>query len=131
MDAPTNTYFAIQLLRLENPHNAIQDVFFASRKIRKFFRRLEVLDTFSMGSGCFLRCRTDRTDMLDILQGVQTGGRGVVVLSNGTYVANVGGRHGPVSTLGMHAEIKEGLQRMYKGTKIKGWEAQFSAKSVR
>ncbi len=123
---PLNNYFAVQFFSGETEKTAIEPVFHASSKIRKFFRRLEVLDTFSVGSVRFLRCRTDRSDMADILLEVQLQGRGIVSLTNGAYVASIGGRTGSVSSTGMHLEVKnENLRRMYKGTKIIGWEMQF------
>lgn len=123
---PLSNYFAVQLFPGENDNTAVEAVFRASAKQRQFFRRLEVLDSFTVGSNTFLRCRADQ-EVLGTLLEVCSDGRGVIVRRQSAYVAMLpDGRKGTVDFLRMHLEVKDGRRRLYKGTKIKGWERQFS-----
>jgi len=125
---PLNTYFAVQLFPGELDSTAIEPVFRVSAEHRKFFRRLEILDTFSMGSNTFLRCRVDQPEMAAVLNEVLQTGRGVLFRLGVSYIAMLpGGRTGTVDPMKMHSAFQGGHRRLYKGTKIKGWERQFAA----
>ncbi len=120
-----NNYFAVQLFPGEIDPTAVEAIFRASTKQRKFFRRLEVLDSFAMGSNTFLRCRADQ-EVLGVLLEVLLAGRGVIVRRQNAYIAKfTDGRTGTVDSMRMHAAFLDGHRRLYKGTKIKGWETQF------
>ncbi len=124
-DIPLTTHFAVQILSGESDQEIAFTILQASKKLGRLFRRLEVIGTHSIGVTPFLRFRADPVDIAKILQGVQDD-RGIITLGSGGYKVRLpDGRTGSVSTLAMHAPVTVGRQRMFKGTKIKGWENQF------
>src|SRR4051812_47712913 len=119
------TYFGLQMTRNETPHDVVKAFLDTSKAVRALLRRVEVLDTISVGVSSFIRLRTDLDNPSVILERLRET-RGVIQCEARTYTVKLpGGRTGPMSTLTMHAEPKPGNQRLYKGTKIKGWEDQF------
>lgn len=129
IDEPLKTYFAVQLLPKEGAHTIAKVILQTARDESILFRRLEVLDTASIGSTTFVRVRSDLINPFPILDKLHSSGRAVISsTANGEYAVRFsGGRTGKVSNLLMHAEARLGQSRMYRGTKIKRWEAQFEA----
>jgi hypothetical protein len=126
-DIDLSTYFAVQSTRYETSHDVAKAVMMASKTAQVLFRRLESLDTMSVGTSTFIRFRADLGTPRAVFGALLAGGRGVIECQGKTYVVKLpGGRSGPMNTLTMHAEPKPGNQRMYRGTKIKSWEDQFS-----
>lgn len=124
-----NSYFAVQLKDREVPHHVASAVLHAAKALGLLFRRLEVLDTLTVGVTAFVRMRADLVNPFPVLDKVYAEGRGVIsVMKGGDYAVRLfGGRIGKVPNLFMHAAPKVGQARMYRGTKIKRWETQFDA----
>lgn len=127
LNEPLNTYFAVQLKDKEVAHHVAAVVLRTARGLNVLFRRLEVLDTVTVGTLTFVRMRADLLNPYPVLDQIYTDGRGVIgSMTGGEYAVRMPGRPvGKVSNLFMHAAAKLGQTRMYRGTKIKRWEAQF------
>jgi hypothetical protein len=130
IDIKLPTLFAVELLRGERPHHVAEAVIRAGKKCGKLFRRLEVLDMISLGMRSFIRFRSDLTSPV-VLEQVLTEGRGVV-RNHGTlgFEVRFPSRQGKVPGFMMYEATRPGIQRMYRGPKIKGWEKAFETKNV-
>jgi hypothetical protein len=124
-----NTYFAVQLKDREVSHHVAGAVLHTAKSLGLLFRRLEVLDTVTVGTSSFVRMRADLVNPFPVLDKVYADGRGVISsMAGGDYAVRLfGGRIGKVPNLFMHSAPKVGQARMYRGTKIKRWETQFGA----
>jgi hypothetical protein len=129
LDEPLKTYLAVQLKPREVSIHVVKAVMGAAKDLGILFRRLEVLDTMTMGTLSFVRMRTEMLAPYTILDRLYSDGRSVISSMNGgEYMARLlGGRVGKVNNLVMHATPKLGQAKMYRGTKIKHWERQFEA----
>jgi hypothetical protein len=129
LDEPLNTYFAVQLKQGEQAVHVAEAVMKAAKTEGILFRRLEVLDTMSLGSMSFARMRSEIANPFPILDRLYIEGRAVVNRVQGSeYAVRLqGGRVGKVTNVLMHATAKLGQSRMYRGTKFKYWARQFEA----
>jgi hypothetical protein len=129
LDEPLRTFFAIQLKQGEGVHHVAEAVLRAAKDVPPLFRRLEVMDKLSIGTGSYVRMRTDMAKPSPVLDKLYNEGRAVVSSTQGgDYTIRIpGGRIGKVSNLVMHAVAKTGQSQMFQGTKIKHWERQFGA----
>ena len=122
------TLFAVEMLRWETPHNVAEAVIRAGSEIRRFFRRVEVLDVVTFGMKPFVRLRSDMTAPQAILEQVLTTGRGVVIpMGSAGYEARFPTRRGRVPGFSLYEAVRPGHQRMYRGPKLKNWAEQFEA----
>lgn len=128
-EEPLKTYFAIQLRVGEAPIQVARAVMDAAKGMSILFRKLEVMDTVTLGTSSFVRMRSEILNPHPILDRLYNDGRAVVsVLPSGEYgVRFQGGRVGKVSQTVMHALPKLGQSRMFRGTKFKYWNRQFAA----
>lgn len=128
---PPTTYFAVQLKPMEHPVRIAEAFVKAAHESGTLFRRLEVLDTITIGATAFVRMRSEITNLPAILDSLYKGGKGVVNAApgmGGAYVLRMpGGRVGKVSNLVMNAIPKLGQTRTFRGTQFKFWERQFEA----
>jgi hypothetical protein len=119
------TYFAVQMKASEKPHDLVTLLMRAAKNQGKIFRKLEVLDTLTVGTTAYLRMRSD-------LQGPETlleealPGRANITSSTGVYLLQNGTRKAKIPNVLMLATPKLGQMQAYHGTKIKHWERQFS-----
>jgi hypothetical protein len=127
LDESLKTYFAVQLRPREAPIHVVSAFMTTAKDQGILFRRLEVLDTMTVGGTAFVRMRTEMSTPTTILDKLYSGGRSVInSIQGGEYVARLpGGRTGKVAHLVIHAVPKLGQTKMYRGTKIKHWERQF------
>jgi len=128
-DEPLKTYFAVQVQRGEQPIRVVEAVMKSAKGTGILFRKLELIDTVSIGTSTFARMRTDILNPFPLLDKLYEEGRAIVCsMQGGEYVARMpGGRMGRVSNLIMHAIPKLGQTQMFRGTKMKHWERQFEA----
>lgn len=129
IDAPLTAYFAVQLQGKETSHHVAEVVLKAAKEIDLLFRRLEVLDTLSVGGASVVRMRADILNPYPLIDRIHAAGRAVISAgTGGEYIVRFpGGRTGRYPTTTMHAVAKLGQARMYRGTRIKRWECQFEA----
>lgn len=129
LDEPLKTFFAVQLKPAEQAIHVVEAVMKAAKAAGILFRRLELIDSMTVGTQTYVRMRTEIMNPYPILDRLYAEGRGVVSsMQGGEYVARLpGGRMGKVSNIVMHASPKLGQARMFRGTKIKHWERQFEA----
>lgn len=121
------TLFAVEMLRWETPHNVAEAVIRTGSEIRRFFRRIEVLDVIVIGVKQFVRFRSDMEASEAILDHVVTRGRGVVIsMGSAGFEARFPNRRGKVQGFAMYEAIRPGHQRMYRGPKLKNWGEQFA-----
>lgn len=122
---PLGVYIAVQLGQGEDTHR-VAALYMQTAKGLPMFRRLEVLDTMTLGNSTYVRMRTDDPNPVPILDRLYDSGRGVIHLAGGEYVVRIpGGRVGKVASLTMSGSAKPGCARLYRGTKIRLWERQF------
>ncbi len=129
-DEPLNTYFAVQLKPREQAIHVVEAIMKVAVDAGILFRRLEVLDTVTIGTMAFVRVRSEIVNPFPILDRLYSAeGRAVVsAAKGGEYSARMqGGRIGRVTHLLMHATAKLGQTRMFRGTKFKHWDRQFAA----
>lgn len=129
IDEPLKTYFAAQLKPGEQPIRVVAAVMKAAKAGAILFRRLELLDTVSIGTLSFVRMRSEMVNPYPILDVLYNEGRAVVSsIQGGEYIVRLpGGRMGKITNLLMHATAKLGQTRMFRGTKFKYWDRQFEA----
>jgi hypothetical protein len=128
LDEPLKTYFAVQIRPSETPINVVSAIMVTAKSLGILFRRLEVLDTMTLGSVAYVRMRTELTNPCPILEKLFSEGRSTVSATQGGYTACLpGGRFGKVPQLTMHAIPKLGQSRMFRGPKYRFWERQFEA----
>ena len=122
---PLGTYIAVQLGHGEDTHR-VAALYMKTAKGLPLFRRLEVLDTMTLGMSAYVRMRTDDPNPVPILDRLYDAGRGVIHVAAGEYMVRIpGGRFGKVPSLTMIGSAKPGQARLYRGTKIKLWMRQF------
>lgn len=122
-----NTYFAVEVLPREHPHDTAGAICKAGKDTKVFFRRLEALDTIAMAGKTFLRCRSDVTNFQPMFDHLFGQSRAYVTANGGKYTAKFqNGRIGQVSGVTMHVTPKGGFRTtLYKGPMVKYWERQF------
>jgi hypothetical protein len=127
LDEPLSTFFAIERKPREEIGDVVAAVLRAAKDCGVLFRRLEVLDTLTLGVTSYTRMRTELVNPFSILDKLYAGGRNVICsMQGGEYVVRmVGGRMGKISNIIMHATPRLGQSRMFRGTKFKYWERQF------
>lgn len=127
LDESLKTYLAVQLKPREAPIHVVSAFMNTAKGLNVFFRRLEVLDTLTVGGTSFVRMRTEVVTPYGIMDKLYDAGRSVIYSTQGgEYVAKLpGGRTGKVAHLVMHAVPKLGQTKMYRGTKMKHWAEQF------
>lgn len=120
------TYFAIQIQRQERASEIAELVLSTAEKVGSRFKRLESLDTITIGSTCLLRFRSDvddATPFLDVLVGQK---RGVVRMQEWKYFLVCNGRKGTIPTTTMlSTPCRTDQQCVYLGTAIPHWQQQF------
>lgn len=128
-DESLKTYFAVQLKPREAPIHVVAAFMNTAKGLGVFLRRLEVLDTLTVGGTSFVRMRTEILTPSSVLDKLYGDGRSIISSGqDGQYAARLpGGRIGKVAHLTMHAVPKLGQTKMYRGTKMKHWERQFEA----
>ena len=128
-DEALNTYFAVQLKPREAPIHVVSELMKVANDLGILFRRLEVLDTMTIGGTAFVRMRTEMLAPFTILDKLYAGGRSVINSGQGgQYAARFpSGRAGNVAHMVMHAIPRLGQTKLYKGTKVKHGERQFEA----
>ena len=120
------TYFAIQLLRGENHKILAQDVLEAASKQGVLFRKLQALDTVTLGTMSLLRFRSDIPDAYPVVKRLK--GRGIAYQDKGQYVVQFpNGKVGKFPTMTMCSAPKLGEGHIYVGTRIRRWRQQFEA----
>lgn len=118
------TYFAIQPLRGENYKQLSAMIMEAADKKGILFRKLQVLDTITVGAFSFIRFRSDTIDIWEIVKGWD---RGVILPSlDGFQVILKGGKTGKFPAATMCTGPKIGFGQIYAGTRIKRWKQQFT-----
>lgn len=122
-----NTYFAVQLLPREHPQEEAAAICKAAKDVGALFRRLEVIDTLPLGTGLYIRCRSDVVNPYPMLEKLLEKKRGFVAAKpdGGFVVKLANGRVGQLPGSTMHAVARGGFHATYKGPKIKLWERQF------
>lgn len=125
---PLNTYLGVQIKPKQSAHDVAAIVMSAAKDMGVLFRRLEMLDTISVGTFSYARMRTDIVNPVKILNHLRSVQHATIAYEEGDYVLTFpDGRVGRVPNLVMHAIPKLGQSRMYRGTRIKHWERQFEA----
>jgi hypothetical protein len=121
------TYFAVQILPNEDPHQTAGAVCQAGQLAKTLFRRLEVMDTIIVANRPFLRCRSDVANPLPLLGLLFMQKRAyVAALANGQYSVKLpDGRSAIVPGTIMHLIPRSGHPTVYRGPKIKLWERAF------
>lgn len=128
IEEPLNTWFAVQLLPHETTDDLIKGMLRVARDARILFRRVEFVDSFTLGVATYARMRADLKDAGPLMDKLHMVGYSVIHSVAGEYIARFkGGRIGKISHMVMHAAPKLGQSRMYRATKIKSWEKQFAA----
>lgn len=122
----TNTYFAVQLLQNETTHRVAELILRAARDIKVLFRRLEILDTITIGTNRYARVRTDLASPNAVLDRLLLQRSVVAPVSGSSYLVRFpDGRTGKLTSFVMHVAPRPGQSRIYRGPKIKRWEEQF------
>ncbi len=121
-----NSYFAVQLKLREDPAKVVETVCLRARSMGILFRRIERLDTFTLGTRSFLRLRSDLSRSKEVLLALATAeGRGVVYpTADSKFETFVAGRTVPFSAAIMHL-VPRGSVQMFRGPKVKNWTRQF------
>ncbi len=119
------TYFAVQVKASEKPYDVVTLLMRAAKNQGKLFRKLEVLDTLTVGTTAYLRMRSD-LEGPEALLAEAFPGRPSITANLGGYVLQNGTREAKIPNVTMLAAPKLGQTQAYHGTKIKHWERQFS-----
>lgn len=127
MDPTANTFFAIQLLLDETPHQLAAIVLRTADEVRLRFRRLDTLDIIQVGGKSYVRFQSDVINPFPVLDRLLKGGRRTISASPGTYLLRFSdGRYGKVPYTAMHQVPIPGHFRQYNGTRSQEWQAQFA-----
>lgn len=122
------TYLAIQMLRGENYKFVVERVLAEADILNILFRKIQVLEIITVGTGTFVRLRMDLPSPHLLLAAMLKSGRATIDMANGTgFISFPGGRHGKYPTSSLCAMPKIGFGQIYAGTRIKRWKAQFAA----
>jgi hypothetical protein len=92
------------------------------------FNTLEVLDTITLGTTRFARCRADIPNIERILDSIFITGRGVIAPNEVYQVRFPNGRVGPVPHATMQAVAR--LPKTFRGTSSPHWRRQFPSDTV-
>ena len=124
------SYFAVQILGSETPHDVAGIVLNVSKQLGVSFQVMEYLGEVSLGTTRLARFRVDCGEMALPLDKMLCEGRGVVGTLGGGYVARLpGGRKGTVTQMAMLAASRPNDFRAYRGTLDAHWPRQFDRAS--
>lgn len=124
------SYFAVQILGSESPHDVAGVVMTVSKQLGLDFQSLEYLGVISLGTTRLARFRADIADVTLSLDKMLCEGRGVVSLGSNVYGARLpNGRRGTVPLMSMLSASRPGEGRVYRGTLDVHWRRQFERAS--
>jgi small nuclear ribonucleoprotein (snRNP)-like protein len=124
MTTKTWVHFGVQMRgSLETVSNAANLILKTASTANIIFDTLEVLDTITLGTTRFARCRADIPNIKRVLDSIFITGRGVIVPDDVYQVRFPNGRVGPVPHSTMQAVAR--LPKTFRGTSSPHWRRQF------
>src|SRR5580693_773401 len=95
IDDPLNTWFAVQLLPHETVDDLVKGILHVAMESRILFRRVEFVDSFTVGASTYARLRSDLKDATPFMDRLHVDGYSVIHNVGGEYIARFkGGRVG-------------------------------------
>ena len=122
------TYIAVELLSRTTSKEIAEALIRGGKAAGTLFRRLEEVGTVNIAMRRFVRFRTDLADPAPVLRCLVDKGHGVAYPTSNGFEVQFPPRKGRVTTLEMLNGLDklDGAITVYKGPKIKGWEAPFT-----